>query len=219
MTMSTETKTSKAAELKAAWKKAQAEEKTEQTRRKKEYETMRDKFLDTTFSKMFELSQAQLAFKSEAVKLGLEVHDKMYEAYGREKREGIDHYSLVSSDGLRKVTIERKHICAYDETVEVGIQLVRDVLRDKFAERSKKAYRMLESVLMKNKKGDYDEAMVAKLRKHAEEVDNDPRFIEALDIIGKAYKPTGTSQLYLRAYRKETADGRWIDIPMNWSSM
>ncbi len=216
--MSTETKQSAAA-LKAAWKKAQAEEKADRERSRKEYDHLRDKFLETTFGKMYELSQAQQEFKSEAIKLGLEVHDKMYEAYGREKREGIDHYSLVSTDGLKRLTMERKHLCEYDETVEVGITLVRDVLRDKFADRSKKAYRMLESVLMKNKKGDYDEALVAKLRKHAEEVDNDPRFIEALDIISRAYRPTGASQLYLRAHRKETTDGRWIDIPMNWSSM
>lgn len=211
--------TMSAAELKAALKKKQAEEKAKAERDRKEYDKMRDLFLETTFAKMYELSQAQLEFKNEAVKLGLEVHDKMYEAYGREKRDGIDHYSLVSTDGLRRVTIERKHLCEYDETVEVGIALVREVLRDKFAERSKKAYRMLESVLMKNKKGDYDEAMVAKLRKHAEEVDNDPRFIEALDIISKAYRPTGSTQLYLRAHRKESTDGRWIDIPMNWSAM
>lgn len=211
--------TMSAADLKAALKKKLADEKASAERARKEYDKMRDSFLETTFSKMYELSLAQAEFKSEAVKLGLEVHDKMYEAYGREKREGIDHYSLVSSDGLRRVTIERKHICEYDETVEVGIQLVRDVLRDKFAERSKKAYRMLEGALMKNKKGDYDETMVAKLRKHAEEVDNDPRFIEALDIISRAYRPTGSTQLYLRAHRKESSDGRWIDIPMNWSSM
>lgn len=217
--MPTDINAMSAAELKAALKKKQADEKAAKTNAKKSYDQMRDSFLETTFAKMFELSQAQHEFKNEAVKLGLEVHDKMYEAYGREKREGIDHYSLVSSDGLRRVSIERKHICEYDETVEVGIALVREVLRDKFAERSKKAYRMLESVLMKNKKGDYDEAMVAKLRKHAEEVDNDPRFTEALDIISKAYRPTGSTQLYLRAHRKETADGRWIDIPMNWSSM
>jgi hypothetical protein len=141
----------------------------------------------------------------------------MYEAYGREKREGIDHYTLTSDDGTRKVVIQRDWICRYDETVEIGIGLIKEVVRDKFEPRNKGMYAVIDGLLLKGNEGDYDERMVAKLRKHAEAFDNDERFFRALDIISKAYKPA-ESRMYLRVYRKNDT-GKWEDISVNWSRM
>jgi hypothetical protein len=215
--MSTDITKMSAAELKAALKKKQADETAAAKAKRKAYDTLRDEFIASVFSK-FEAVQAELgAFKAEAVKLGLELHDKMYEAYGREKREGIDHYTLTSDDGTKKVVIQRDWLCRYDETVEVGIGMIKEVVRDKFEPRNKGMYAVIDGLLLKGNEGDYDERMVAKLRKHADAFDNDPRFFEALDIITRAYKPV-ESRLYLRVYRKTEA-GAWEDISVNWSRM
>lgn len=215
--MSTDIKQMSAAQLKVALKKKQAEEVATAKAKRKDYDGMRDQFIGSVFSK-FEAVQAELGtFKAEAIKLGLELHDKMYEAYGREKREGIDNYTLTSDDATKKVVIQRDWLCRYDETVEVGIGMIKEVVRDKFEPRNKGMYAVIDGLLLKGNEGDYDERMVAKLRKHADAFDNDPRFFEALDIITRAYKPV-ESRLYLRVYRKTEA-GAWEDISVNWSRM
>lgn len=205
------------AKLNKELKEEARREKAQSAAKRDAYDALRDKYIETVFGKMDELSAVLRDFKEESVKLGLELHDKMYEAYDREKRDGIDHYSLVSADGLKKVTIERQWRCEYDESAEVAIAQMKEVLRDKFAGRNKGMYDMLESVLLKNNKGDYDEKLVAKLRKHKDTV-NDARFTEALDILANSYKPS-SSQTYIRAYRRDTDKGKWVDLTMNWSSM
>lgn len=208
--------TMSAAELKAALKKKQADEKAAKANAKKGYDQLRDSYIETVFSKMEELSAQLRDFKGESVKLGIELHTKMYQTLGREPKDGIDSYTLTSADGLRRVSIERQWRCEYDETSTVAIDTIKAVLRDKFEGRNKSMYRIIDDILSKNGTGDYDERLVARLRKHEEAVD-DKRFSEALDILAKAYKPT-TSQMYIRAYRREPG-GKWRDVVMNWSAM
>lgn len=215
--MSTDISKLSARELAELAKKKRKQERDTAQERRRQYDQLRDTFIDTVFGKMAEYSEKLREFKEESVRLGLELHDKMYEAYGREKPDSIDHYSLVSADGNRKVTIERQWRCEYDETSTVAIGTIRQVLREKFEGRNKGMYGIIDAVLMKNNKGDYDERLVAKLRKHEAAVD-DARFSEALDILARAYKPT-TSQTYIRAYAKDPTTGKWVDLPMNWSSM
>jgi hypothetical protein len=205
-----------AADLAKALKEKKAAEKAAKANARKSYDELRDSYIDTVFGRMDVLSKELRVFKDESVKLGLELHAKMYETLGREPKDGIDSYTLTSADGLRKVSIERQWRCEYDETSSVAIDTIRAVLREKFEGRNKGMYNIIDSILMKNGKGDYDERLVARLRKHEEAV-GDPRFSEALDILAKAYRPT-TSQTYIRAYRKNDA-GKWVDLVMNWSSM
>lgn len=214
--MQTDISKMSADDIKAALKKKQADEKAAKEAKRTAYDKLRDDYLSTTFGKMEELSAKLGEFKEDAVKLGLELHEKMYEAYGREKRDGLDNYTLTSADGMKKVVIERQYRCEYDETSTVAIETIRSVLREKFEGRNKAMYRIIDGILMRNAKGDYDERLVARLRKHEEEV-ADERFSEALAILAKAYRPT-SSQTYIRAYRKNAA-GKWEDITMNWSRM
>ncbi len=214
--MSTDISTMSAADLKAALKKKQAAEKAEKANAKQSYDKMRDSYIDTVFGKMEDLSGQLKEFKSESVRLGIELHTKMYETLGRAPKEGIDSYTLTSADGIRKVSIERQWRCEYDETSTVAIETIRTVLREKFEGRNKAMYKIIDDILIKNGTGDYDERLVAKLRKHEEAVD-DKRFSEALDILARAYRPT-TSQMYIRAYRRDDG-GKWRDLVMNWSAM
>ncbi len=205
-----------AAQLAKLAKEAKAREQAENAAKRKAYDRLRDDYISTVFGKMEELSEQLSAFKDESVKLGIELHAKMYEAYGREPKDGIDSYTLTSADGNNKVVIERQWRCEYDETAEVAIAQLKEVLRDKFAQRNQAMYSMLERVLLRNNKGDYDERLVAKLRAEEDKV-NDPRFSEALAMLAKSYKPV-SSQTYIRAYRK-SATGKWEDLTMNWSRM
>lgn len=205
-----------AADLKAALKKKTAAERATQEEKVANYKTLRDDYLGTVFGKMAELSPLLLAFKTESLTLGLEIHALMYEVYGREKRD-LDSYTITDDDGLRKVVMERHHICQYDETAEVAVGLIKEVLEATVRKRDKGMYKMLSALLVKNLAGDFDEKMVAKLRTCQEEV-GDERFNQALDMLSAAYKPVG-SRMYIRAYKRATKEGKWEEVTMNWSSM
>lgn len=146
-----------AAELQALLKKKKAEEKAAKANAKKGYDQLRDSYIDTVFSKMEDLSAQLRDFKGESVKLGIELHTKMYQTLGREPKDGIDSYTLTSADGLRRVSIERQWRCEYDETSTVAIDTIKAVLRDKFEGRNKSMYRIIDDILSKNGTGDYDE--------------------------------------------------------------
>lgn len=214
--MSTDVSKLSAKELSQLAREKRKKEEAEMLERRRQYDATRDSFIDTVFGKVEELSAQLSEFKRDSIKLGLELHDKMYEAYGRAKKDGMDHYSLVSADGTKRIVIERQHRCEYDERAEVAITAIKEVLRDKFSGRNKGMYEIIDGLLMKNHKGDYDERMVAKLRKYEAQVE-DERFSKALALLADSYRPVD-SQLYLRAYRKNDA-GKWVDLPMNWSSM
>lgn len=203
-------------DLKAALKKRTAAERETQEAKVKEYKHLRDEYLNTVFGKMEELSPALQAFKAESLKLGLEIHGLMYEVYAREKRD-LDSYTLTDDAGLRKVVIDRHHVCQYDETAEVAVGLIKEVLESTVRKRDKGIYKLISTLLVKNQAGDYDEKMVAKLRSCQDEV-GDERFNRALDLLAEAYKPVG-SRMYIRAYSRATKEGKWEEKTMNWSSM
>lgn len=200
-----------------ALKKKKQEEKTKAKALRSEYDRKRDQYLATVFARMEALSHQLAEFKREAIASGLILHDEMYDAYRRKRPDKpVDSYTLTSEDGTRRIIIERSERCEYDETAEVAISQIREVLRDKFAARNLGMYEMLETLLMRNAKGDYDERLVAKLRKHEDRV-NDPRFSDAIKMLDAAYRPVG-SQTYIRAYTRDK-NGPWREVTMNWSRM
>lgn len=205
------------AQLEAELKKRKKREKTEKEVKRSEYERLRDEYLETTLGKMEELGGQLRAFKEDSVKLGLDLHEKMLDVFDRKKKENVDNYTLTNQAGTIRIQIERNWMCEYDETGQVAIDTIREVLREKFEPRNKGMYAIIDGILMKNNKGEYDERLVARLRKHEEAV-GDPRFSEALDILARSYRPTH-SRTYIRAYRRPKADGKWQEVPMNWSSM
>lgn len=203
-------------ELRSLLRERESEERKQRKGLREAYERDRDAYVDGLLEEMGRLSAALQALKRSSSRQGDELHQRMYAAFGRVKRRQLDHYSLVSSDGQRKVVVERQHRCAYDETSAVAIETIRQVLREKFEGRNKAMYAIIDGILMKNGKGDYDERLVARLRKHEPAV-NDARFSDALDLLARSYKPTAT-QVYVRGYTKD-GGGRWREVPMSWSAL
>jgi hypothetical protein len=78
-------------------------------------------------------------------------------------------------------------------------------------------YKIIDDILMKNNKGDYDERLVAKLRSHEDDI-NDPEFSKALDDLAKAYYTFDTAT-YVRGYVKNLDTNKWEQIPMQFSSL
>jgi arsenate reductase-like glutaredoxin family protein len=219
--MSQETQTINPAEMTAEQlRELLAQKEQEETKARKErekaYKKSRDEFVKLTVVSMMNISNEMALLKREVVERGNKLHSDMYEIFGKTEKE-LKSFSIITECGQFKITIERQDRMALDETAEVAVSTIKEVFREKFAKRSKTMFRVLEEILMKNKKGDYDERLVAKLRKHEDEL-QDPRFSEALDQLAKAYQVTSTAT-YVRAYKFNEKTNGWDDIPMQWSNM
>lgn len=214
--MARDARTLSTEELRKLLAAREAKEKNQRKQLREAYDRDRDKYVVDLLAQMEQMGERMRKLKVRSARTGNALHERMYAAYGRAKRRPLDHISLVSSDGTCKVVIERQHRCAYDETSTVAIDMIKQVLRERFEGRNKAMYAIIDDILMKNRKGDYDERLVAKLRKH-EAAMNNRRFSEALAILAESYKPT-SSQVYIRGYRKN-ANGVWQEVPMSWSSM
>lgn len=195
--------------------KKQAERLAQKTREKK-YESKKQDFIRAMIAKMSYLHQELSDLKKEVVTRGHELHDTMYEVYGKEPKE-LKQFSLDSEDGKFRLNIESAERQSLDETATVHIQTIKEVMHRKFANRNQKMYKIMNGLLIKNKAGDYDERMVAKLRAFEDVVD-DPDFGAALDNLAKAYYTYGTA-IYVRGYIKDAETNRWELIPLQFSSL
>lgn len=205
-----------AEELQELLDQKKKQERQAKEKREREYESRKDKFVMETARSFKQLHNRLKDFKEEVISTGNELHSEMYKVFQKEERD-LKKFSLVTNDGLYKLTLERSDRQAFTEKAEVAINQIKDILRDKFSGRSKTMYNIINDILIKNNKGDYDERLVAKLRKQESKI-NDPKFSEALDILSDSYQVESTA-LYVRAYHRENPDKGWKDITLQFSSL
>lgn len=202
-------------ELEAVLDQKRREEKASAEKAQSDYKKKRDSFIKTAVASFCELSAALRQLKMKTLQRGHELHDEMFEVFEGKARP-IKEFSMITEDGNYKLVIQKQERQALDETAEVAIGTIKEVFKQKFEARNKSMYNILDGLLIKNQKGDYDERLVAKLRKYESEID-DKDFSRALDDLSKAYYTSGSST-YCRAYRKNPQTGKWQDIPMQFSS-
>lgn len=203
-------------ELKAQLKKKENAQKAEQAKKERLYQNERDSYVTDAVAAMKELSEKMSEFKHLAIQKGNELHRQMFDIFNKQEKD-LKQFSLISKDGLSKIIIERQERQELDETAIVAIEAIKDVFKRKFSGRNQTMYKILDGILMKNRKGDYDERLVAKLRKYEQDID-DVEFSEALDRLSASYNVIG-SATYLRAYTFNVELNRWDDIPMQFSSL
>jgi hypothetical protein len=192
------------------------EERQAQGKKERIYEAKKDQFIRLGIGTMLELSERMIELKKEVLTRGNDLHDEMYEIYGKEPKE-LNQFSLDSKDGKYRLTVERAERQALDEKAIVHIQTIKEVLFKRFADRNKLMYGIINDLLVKNNKGEYDERMVAKLRAREHEV-NDADFSNALDELAKCYYTYGSST-YARGYKLDEQSKKWVAIPMQFSAM
>lgn len=204
-----------AAELEELLAEKKQAERLAKAKKERDYIKYRDNFVMAAISEMADISSQMQQLKQRLLKVGNETHDLMYEIFDKEPKE-MKSFTLVTEDQAFKLEIQRAEVQQLNETAEVAISEIKDLLREKFANRNKTMYGMFETVLMKNNKGDYDPRLVAKLRKFESDV-NDERFSKALDTLSDAHYVAETS-MYVRGYIR-SKEGKYEVIPMQFSSI
>lgn len=204
------------AELRQHLEQKEKEERKLKDQARRKYEKDKDAFVASFVSQAAQFHAELKQFKTAAIARGNELHDLMFEVFEKEAKE-LKSFTIMNEEKTMKVVVERAERHGFNETAEVAIAEIKDVLRAKFEGRNKGMYEIIDSILMKNTKGDYDERLVAKLRRHEETVD-DKRFSEALDTLANAYYTTN-SGTYIRAYKLNQESNKWDDIVLQFSAL
>ena len=115
-----------------------------------------------------------------------------------------------------KIVVENQDKFDFNDNAIVHINAIKDIFREKFEARNKGFYNLLDSILMKNSKGEYDAKLLNKARRQAKEL-GDEALMNEFDKLNDCLVVVGTAK-YVRVYTKDDKN-RWKDVSLSFSSL
>lgn len=207
---------SKVKELEKQLAEARKTEREEKLKQQLEYKTKKDTFVHAMVNQFVVLNKEMTALKENVFTQGYELHKDMYKIFDRSPKDDQKTHTLQNEDKTEKIVIEHSENLVFTEEANVGIDMMHEVLKSKYESRNKGMYRIIDKLLTRNSKGDYDPKLLVKLRELEPEI-NDTRFSKAIEILNDSQTVDKTA-LYVRAYRKNDT-GKWKDITLQFSSL
>ena len=202
-----------AAELKEYLKQKEAADQEKQIKRKKAYETDKENFLNEVLNRFLEVQGILSTLKNETIAHSENFNALKYELEGKAVKEAKSFE--LKNDNV-KIIVENQEKFDFNDTAIVHINAIKDIFRAKFEGRNKGFYNLLDSILMKNSKGDYDAKLLNKARRQAKELGDDT-LMEEFDKLNDCLVVVGTAK-YTRVYTKDDKN-RWKDVSLSFSSL
>lgn len=202
-----------ASEIEAFLKQKKAAENQQQQNRKKAYETDKENFLKEVLSRFTDARGILETLKNETI-----THSENFNAlkYQLEDKAVKEAKSFELKNDNVKIVVENQDKFDFNDSAIVHINAIKDIFRAKFEGRNKGFYNLLDSILMKNAKGDYDAKLLNKARREAKELGDDA-LMEEFDKLNDCLVVVGTAK-YVRVYTKDDKN-RWKDVSLNFSSI
>lgn len=202
-----------ASEIEAFLKQKKAAENQQQQNRKKAYETDKENFLKEVLSRFTDARGILETLKNETI-----THSENFNAlkYQLEDKAVKEAKSFELKNDNVKIVVENQDKFDFNDSAIVHINAIKDIFRAKFEGRNKGFYNLLDSILMKNAKGDYDAKLLNKARRQAKELGDDA-LMEEFDKLNDCLVVVGTAK-YVRVYTKDDKN-RWKDVSLNFSSI
>ncbi|MBP7319115.1 MAG: DUF3164 family protein [Flavobacterium sp.] len=202
-----------ASEIEAFLKQKKAAENQQQQNRKKAYETDKENFLKEVLSRFTDARGILETLKNETI-----THSENFNAlkYQLEDKAVKEAKSFELKNDNVKIVVENQDKFDFNDSAIVHINAIKDIFRAKFEGRNKGFYNLLDSILMKNSKGDYDAKLLNKARREAKELGDDA-LMEEFDKLNDCLVVVGTAK-YVRVYTKDDKN-RWKDVSLNFSSI
>lgn len=202
-----------AAELKEYLKQKEAADQEKQIKRKKAYETDKENFLNEVATKFTEVKGILLSLKNETISHSENLNALKYELEDKAVKEAKSFE--LKNDNV-KIVVENQDKFDFNDNAIVHINAIKDIFRAKFEGRNRGFYNLLDSILMKNSKGDYDAKLLNKARRQAKELGDDALMLE-FDKLNDCLVVVGTAK-YVRVYTKDDKN-RWKDVSLSFSSL
>lgn len=204
-----------AKELKAELERREQAEKKEQQKAVADYELDKEAYLQHQASKFQQLHNELKELKEYSIAEANKLYERMYKIKGKEPKE-VNSFTLKNNADTIKVTVDRQERFEFTDEAMVHINAIRDIFKNKFAERNKGLYSILDGLLIKNSKMEYDPKLLAKARRQVREL-GDQNLIDEFDKLDECQKVTGSS-LYCRLHVRDDK-GKWKDVSLQFSSL
>ena len=204
-----------AAELQAELERRQEAEKEGYNKAKKEFRNDKNAFCVHAGGKFKQLQKEMQELKEYTIREANKLFERMYTIEGKEPKE-TKSFSLKNEDDTIKVTVDRQERFEFNEEATVHINAIKDIFREKFEARHKGMYNLLDGLLIKGTKGEYDPKLLAKARRQVRELGDD-NLIAEFDKLDDCQRVVGTS-LYCRLYIRDEKS-RWQDVSLQFSSL
>lgn len=202
-----------ASEIEAFLKEKKASETKQQEIRKKAYETDKENFLNEVSTKFKELQTILSDVKNDTISHSENFNALKYELEDKAVKEAKSFE--LKNDNV-KIVVENQDKFDFNDTAIVHINAIKDIFREKFEARNKGFYNLLDGILMKNSKGEYDAKLLNKARRQAKEL-GDENLMNEFDKLNDCLVVVGTAK-YVRVYTKDDKN-RWKDVSLSFSSL
>lgn len=190
-------------------KKIEAERAKEQ---REEYLALVDEQIEASLEELVSLSERINEVKTKVMDNFKAVLELKREVIKTRDYDSLQSHTFTNSTSTKRITIGVYMLDGYADTVEDGIQKVKDYITSLAKdEDSKMLVSAVMKLLSKNQQGILKASRVMQLRNMAEVSGNDD-FIEGVRIIEEAYRPT-PSKSYIRADVKGE-HGEWIPVSL-----
>lgn len=204
-----------AAELKAVLAHKEKDEKANEEKTRKQYQNEKNKFVDDVIGIFTHYNTLLQDFKKRSIGDAQLLNAKVYEINGKEPKDNKS-FQLKNEDDTAKIVVENQERFEFTEEAPVHIEAIKEIFKNKFAERNKGMYKFLDAILMKNGKGDYDPKLLTKARNQAKEL-GDADLITEFEKLTDCQRVTETAT-YIRAYKKDE-NGKYQDVSLNFSAL
>lgn len=196
--------------FRAAKAKKEAEQKAKEQRDL--YSKMVDEEIENSIPELASLSDQIKATKETVYGNFKTILDMKAEIFKSKIKDGQRSHTFTNSEGNKRITLGVYVTDGYRDTVEDGIDIVKEVISGYANSPETEALvSMVFRLLSRDAKGTLKASRVVQLRKIAEETGN-ARFIEGVKIIEESYQPAVSKQ-YVRAEMKDEK-GQWQTIPL-----
>ena len=203
------------ADLKAALHKKKQARAAKLDRQRRAYERQNETFCQDTVAKFKEASAVLKKLKDDTIIEANHLYQQMYEINGREPRQ-VQSFTRKSADGSIMITVDYQERIEFTDEAFVHIAAIKDIFKAKFEKRNKGMYAILDGLLVKGRKGDYDPKLLAKARKQIRDLGDD-NLIAEFDKLDGCQRVYGTSK-YCRVKERD-ADNKWHDVNVSFSSL
>lgn len=196
--------------FKAAKAKKEAEQKAKEQREL--YSKMVDEEIENSIPELSSLSEQIKTTKEKVYGNFKTILEMKQEIFASKIKDSQRSHTFTNSEGNKRITLGVYVTDGYRDTVEEGIDIVKEVISG-FANsaETEALVKMVLKLLSRDAKGTLKASRIVQLRKIAEESGNE-RFIEGVKIIEEAYQPAVSKQ-YVRAEIKDEK-GQWKVIPL-----
>ena len=192
-------------ELEALLAKKREDKKKALATEKRKYNEDKDNFLKDTANQFQDIQSIMKDLKKDVIHTSNELYERMYTIEGKEPKENKS-FTLKNSDDTIRVTVERQERFEFNDEAIVHINAIKDIFKEKFAKRNQGLYEILDGLLIKGSKGEYDPKLLAKARNQVRKL-GDAALIDEFDKLDDCQKVTG-SALYCRLHVRDE-NKRW----------